>query len=100
MDLSRLIIIVIVIVIVIIVIVKKKKKKNSNNNDDNDNNNNNIDLLNECHEIKLYGKNEKQLDFSINTVPIFSQDIGIKFSIEKCGVDHETRKVYGKQNRK
>ena len=34
--------------------------------------------------IKLFVKNEKNLEILINTVRIYSQDIGMEFSIEKC----------------
>ena len=37
-------------------------------------------------DLKLYGKNMKQLDTLINTVRIFSSDIGMKFGLKKCGV--------------
>ena len=35
-------------------------------------------------EIKLFAKNEKELETLIHTVRIYSQDIGMKFGIEKC----------------
>ena len=35
-------------------------------------------------DIKLFGKNEKELEILIHAVRIYSQDIGIEFSIEKC----------------
>ena len=34
-------------------------------------------------DIKLFTKNEKGLETSIQTVRIYSQDIGIEFSMEK-----------------
>ena len=37
-------------------------------------------------DLKLYGNNMKQLDTLINTVRIFSSDIGRKFGLQKCGV--------------
>lgn len=37
-------------------------------------------------DLKLYGKNEKQIDTLINTVRIFSSDIGMEFGIDKCAV--------------
>ena len=36
-------------------------------------------------DLKLYGKNEREIDSMINTVRIFSDDIGMKFGLEKCG---------------
>ena len=35
-------------------------------------------------DLKLYGKNEKQIDTLLNTVRIFSKDIGMEFGINKC----------------
>ena len=37
-------------------------------------------------EIKLFAKNEKELETLIHTVIIFSQDIGMEFGIEKCAM--------------
>ena len=37
-------------------------------------------------DLKLYGKSEKQVDTLLNTVRIFSQDIGLQFGINKCAV--------------
>ena len=37
-------------------------------------------------DLKLYGKNEKQVDTLVNTVGIFSKDIGMEFGISKCVV--------------
>ena len=34
--------------------------------------------------IKLFAKNEKELETLIQTVRIYSQDIGMEFGIEKC----------------
>ena len=35
-------------------------------------------------DIKLFGKNKKELETLIKTVRIYSQDIGMEFGIEKC----------------
>ena len=35
-------------------------------------------------DIKLFAKNEKELETLIHTVRIYSQDIGMEFGIEKC----------------
>ena len=35
-------------------------------------------------DIKLFAKNEKELASSIQTVRIYSQDIGMEIGIEKC----------------
>ena len=35
-------------------------------------------------DIKLFAKNEKELETLIDTVRIYSQDIGMEFGIEKC----------------
>ena len=37
-------------------------------------------------DIKLFAKNEKELETLIYTVRISSQDIGIEFGIEKCAM--------------
>ena len=37
-------------------------------------------------DIKLFSKNEKELETLIHTVRIYSQDIGMEFSIEKCAM--------------
>ena len=37
-------------------------------------------------DLKVYGKNEKQVNTMINTVRIFSQDICMEFGIDKCAV--------------
>ena len=35
-------------------------------------------------DLKLYGKNEKGLDSLIQTVHVFSSDIGMQFGVDKC----------------
>ena len=35
-------------------------------------------------DLKLYAKSEKELDSLIQTVRVFSKDIGMQFGIEKC----------------
>ena len=37
-------------------------------------------------DIKLFAKNEKELETLIHAVRICSQDIGIEFGIEKCAM--------------
>ena len=37
-------------------------------------------------DLKLYARNENQLDSLIQTMRIVSKDIGMKFGIEKCAV--------------
>ena len=37
-------------------------------------------------DLKLYSSNEKELDSLVQTVHIFSKDIGMDFGIEKCAV--------------
>ena len=37
-------------------------------------------------DIKLFSKNEKELETLIHAVRIYSQDIGMKFGIEKCAM--------------
>ena len=47
-------------------------------------------------DLKLYGKNEKQLDLLVNTVRIFSEDIKMEFGISKCAVLVMKRGKYDK----
>ena len=35
-------------------------------------------------DFKLYNRSEKRLDSLVQTVCVFSEDIGIEFGIEKC----------------
>ena len=37
-------------------------------------------------DIKLFAKNEKELEALIHAVRIYSQDIGMEFGIEKCAM--------------
>ena len=37
-------------------------------------------------DLKLYSRNEKWLDSLVQTVRVFSEDIGIEFGIEKCAM--------------
>ena len=37
-------------------------------------------------DLKLYGKDKDQLDSLVQTVRIFSSDIGMTFGIEKCAM--------------
>ena len=37
-------------------------------------------------DIKVFAKNEKELETLIHTVRIYSRDIGIEFGIEKCAM--------------
>ena len=37
-------------------------------------------------DIKLFAKNEKELETLIHAVWIYSQDIGMEFGIEKCAM--------------
>ena len=37
-------------------------------------------------DIKLFAKNEKELETQICTIGIYSQDIGMEFGIEKCAL--------------
>ena len=37
-------------------------------------------------DIKLFAKNERQLETLIHAVRIYSQDIGMEFGIEKCAM--------------
>ena len=37
-------------------------------------------------DLKLYAKDDKQLDSLVNTVQMFSLDISMEFGIDKCGI--------------
>ena len=37
-------------------------------------------------DLKLFAKNKKELETLIHAVRIYSQDIGMEFSIEKCAM--------------
>ena len=37
-------------------------------------------------DLKLYGKNEKQIDTLVNTLRVFSDDIRMEFGISKCAI--------------
>ena len=37
-------------------------------------------------DLKLFAKNEDQIDNLVNTVRIFSEDIKMEFGLPKCGV--------------
>ena len=38
------------------------------------------------NDLKLYSRSEKELDSLVQTIRIFSKDIGMEFGIEKCAV--------------
>ncbi len=40
----------------------------------------------EIDDTKRFAKNEKELETLIQVVRIYSQDLGMEFSIEKCAV--------------
>ena len=44
----------------------------------------NINYLTYMDDIKLFAKNEKELETLIQTVRIYSKDIKVEFGIEKC----------------
>ena len=46
----------------------------------------NINHLLFMDDLKLFGKNENQIDSLVQTVFVFSQDIGMEFGIKKCAV--------------
>ena len=37
-------------------------------------------------EIKIFAKNEKEMETLIHTSTIYSRDIGMEFDIEKCAM--------------
>ena len=46
-----------------------------------------INHLMHLDDIKLFAKNENELETLIHAVRIYSQDIGMEFGIEKCAND-------------
>ncbi len=49
----------------------------------------NADALNHLlymDDLKLYGKDEREIDSLVNTVRVISKDIGMEFNLKKCGV--------------
>ena len=45
-----------------------------------------VNVLLFMDDLKLYASNEKSLESLIQTVRVFSNDIGIEFGVEKCAV--------------
>ena len=45
-----------------------------------------INHLQFMDDLKLFGKNEKQIDSLVKTVHVFTKDIGMEFGIKKCGM--------------
>ena len=43
-----------------------------------------INSLVDIDDIKLFAKNEREMEILIQTIRIYSQDVGIDFGIEKC----------------
>ena len=43
--------------------------------------------------LKLYGKNEAEIDSLVQIVRIFSNDVGMEFGIDKCAVLMMEREV-------
>lgn len=37
-------------------------------------------------DLKFYGRDEHKLDSLVNTVCVFSTDVGMEFGLKKCGV--------------
>ena len=51
-----------------------------------------IDHLLFMDDLKLYSQSEKGLDSLVQTVRVFSEDVGIQFGIEVCYVSNGERK--------
>ena len=45
-----------------------------------------INHLLSMDDLKLYSRNEKELDSLVQTIRIFGKDIGMKFGIKKCAI--------------
>ena len=50
-------------------------------------------------DLKLYAKNDKEIDALVNTVRIFSKDINMEFGLEKCAKVTITRGKWRKEQR-
>ena len=37
-------------------------------------------------DLKMFAKNKKEIDSLVSTVQLVSQDIGMQFGVQKCGV--------------
>ena len=37
-------------------------------------------------DLKLYSRNEKELDLLFQTIHVFSKDLGMEFGIKKCAM--------------
>ena len=37
-------------------------------------------------DLNIFAKNEKELEILVQTIRIYSQDIGMEFGIEKCAM--------------
>ena len=46
----------------------------------------NINHLTYIDDIKVFAKNEKELENMIQTIRIYSQDIGMEFGIKRCAL--------------
>ena len=44
-------------------------------------------------DIKLFAKNEKELATLLQSVRIYSQDIGIEFAVKMCHASNEKRQT-------
>ena len=44
-------------------------------------------------DLKLYSRSEKGLNSLVQTVRVFSEDIGMEFGIEKCAVSNGERRL-------
>ena len=47
-------------------------------------------------ELKLFRKNDDQIDSIVNTVYVFSEDTGMEFGLKKCGVVIMKRGILGR----
>ena len=45
-----------------------------------------INHLSFIDDLKMFAKNKKEIDSLVSTVQLVSQDIGMQFGVQKCGV--------------
>ena len=58
-----------------------------------------VNHLSFMNDLKVFGKNEKEIDSLVKTVEVFNCDIGMEFGIKKCGVVYIKRGWLSKAER-
>ena len=47
-------------------------------------------------DLKVFGKNKREIDSLVKAVKVFSCDIGMEFGIKKCGLAYIKRRKLSK----